>query len=155
LNLSEENKRLHERVDALTHLAHFDEVFWKNQSKAATVAKFQDRVQQVHRFFDKCYTGLKMIWKTMFPLNEIPPTLLTLMSKFSNAKKVRKLVRCQLLVGAESAFAFVLSQHPSLDLMAIANADGNVSQFYHAMKALACPSRNSIKITLMMFVLRL
>ena len=56
------------------------------------------------------------------------------MSKFSNAKKVRKLVRCQLLAGAESAFAFVLSQHPSLDLMAIANADGDVSRFYTSVK---------------------
>jgi hypothetical protein len=134
LNLSEENKRVHERVDALTNLEYFDEVFWKNQSKAATITKFQDRVQQVHRFFDKCYTGLKMIWKTIFPLNEIPPTLLTLMSKFSNAKKVRKLVRCQLLAGAESSFAFVLSKHPSLDLMAIANVDGDVSRFYPAVK---------------------
>jgi hypothetical protein len=93
LNLSEENKRVHELVDALTTLAHFDKVFWKNQSKAATDAKFQDQVQQVHRFFDKCYTGLRMIWKMMFPFNEVPPTLLTLMSKFSNTKKVRKLVR--------------------------------------------------------------
>jgi hypothetical protein len=134
LNLSEENKRVHERVNALTSLAHFDGVFRKNQSKAATVAKFQDRVQQVHRFFDKCYTGLKMIWKMMFPLNETPPTLLTLMSKFSNAKKVRKLIRAQLLAGAESAFAFVLSKHLSLNLMAIANADGDVSQFYPAVK---------------------
>jgi hypothetical protein len=134
LNLSEENKRVHERVDALTSLAHFYEVFWKNQSKAATVAKFQDRVQQVHRFFDKCYTGLRMIWKTMFPLNEVPPTLLTLMSKFSNAKKVRKLICSQLLVGAETAFAFVLSNYPSLNLMAIANADGDVSRFYPSVK---------------------
>jgi hypothetical protein len=51
LNLSKENNRVHERVDALINLAYFYEVFWKNQSKAATVAKFQDRVHQVHRFF--------------------------------------------------------------------------------------------------------
>nr|XP_051230264.1 uncharacterized protein LOC127348217 [Lolium perenne] len=40
LNLSEDKKRVHERVDSLISLARFDEVFWKNQSKAATVAKF-------------------------------------------------------------------------------------------------------------------
>jgi hypothetical protein len=51
LNLSEENNRVHECVDALIYLARFDKVFWKNQSKVATVAKFQDRVQQVHHFF--------------------------------------------------------------------------------------------------------
>ena len=128
---------MHKRVDALTSLAHFDEVFWKNQSKVVTVAKFQDRVQQVHRFFTKCHTVLRITWKVMFPLDAVPPTLLALMSEFSNAKKVHKLVRSQLLAGAETAFAFVLSKHPSLNLMAIANADGDVSQFYPAVKILA------------------
>jgi hypothetical protein len=47
---------------------------------------------------------------------------------------VRELVHNQLLAGAKSAFAFVLSQHPSLDLMAIANADSHVSKFYPAVK---------------------
>ena len=130
LNLSEENQRVHERVNALTHLASLDEVFWRNQSKASTVAKFQDRVQQVHRFVTKCYTGLRVIWKIMFPLNEVPPTLLTLMSKFSNVKKIRGLIRAQLIAGAKSAFALVLSKHPSADLMAIANSDGNVGHIF-------------------------
>ncbi|KAM0831672.1 hypothetical protein ACQ4PT_065381 [Festuca glaucescens] len=48
LNLSEENKRVHERVEALMSLSQFNEVFWSSKSKAATIAKFQDRVQQVH-----------------------------------------------------------------------------------------------------------
>jgi hypothetical protein len=134
LNLSEENNRVHERVDALSNLAPFDEVFWKNQSKAATIAKFQDRVHQVHRFFDKCYTGLKMIWKTMFRLNEVPPTLLNLMSKFSNAKKVQSHIRAQPIARAETAFALVLSKHPSANLMAIANADGNVGHLFAQAK---------------------
>jgi hypothetical protein len=70
----------------------------------------------------------------MFPLNQIPPTLLTLMSKFSNAKKVRKVVCCQLLAGVESALAFVLLKHPSLDLEAIARINGEISQFIPLMK---------------------
>jgi hypothetical protein len=134
LNLSKENKRVLERIDALTNLSQFNEVFWTDKSKTATIAKFQDQVQQVCRFFDKCHAGLKMIWKTMFPLNRVLPTLLALISNFKNAKRVRKLVRCHLLAGAESAFAFVLSQHPSLDLIAIAQADGNISQFFPAVK---------------------
>jgi hypothetical protein len=134
LNLSEEDKRVHGRVNALTSLSQFEEVFWTSQPKAVIVAKFQDRVHQVHRFFHKCYKGLRMIWKTMFPLNSVPPTLLTLMSKFSNAEKVRKLVRFQLLAGAESAFAFVLYHHPSLDLETIAQAAVNVGQYFSAVK---------------------
>jgi hypothetical protein len=56
------------------------------------------------------------------------------MSKFCNAEKVRRLFRFQLLVGAESDFAFLLSQHPSLDLEAIAHADGDVGQYFPAVK---------------------
>lgn len=75
-----------------------------------------------------------MIWKTMFPFDSIPPTLLTLMSKFSNAEKVRTLVRSQLLAGAETAFAFVLYQHPSLDLESIAKVDVDINQYFPAAR---------------------
>jgi hypothetical protein len=118
----------------LTDLSQAHGVFWTNKSKAAIIAKFQDRVQQVHRFFDKCQAGLKMIWKTMFPLNPAPQTLLALMSNFRNAARVRTLVRSQLLVGVETAFAFVLAQHPSLNLEPIAKADADVNQYFPIIK---------------------
>jgi hypothetical protein len=70
----------------------------------------------------------------MFPLNEVPPTLLTLMSKFSNVKKIQSHVRDQLIVGAEIVFALVLSRHPTRNLMAIANADGNIGHYFAKAK---------------------
>jgi hypothetical protein len=66
----------------------------------------------------------------MFPLNEVPPMLLTLMSKFSDAKKIQSHIRAQLITGAKTAFALVLSKHPSANLMAIENADGNVGHLF-------------------------
>jgi hypothetical protein len=102
----------------------------KNQSKASTVAKFQDQVQQVHRFFDKCYKVLRIIWKTMFPLNGVPPTLLTLMSEFGNIMKIRRLIRSQVIAGAQSAFALLLAKHPTIDLMAVVNAEGDVNHLF-------------------------
>ncbi|KAM0856774.1 hypothetical protein ACQ4PT_048851 [Festuca glaucescens] len=77
---------------------------------------------------------LRMIWKAMFPLDPVLPTLLALMSNFRNAERVRALVRSQLLAGAETALAFVLSQHPLLNLEAIAKSDGNVSQYFPAVR---------------------
>ncbi|KAK1665740.1 hypothetical protein QYE76_053899 [Lolium multiflorum] len=82
LNRAEESKRVHERVNALIELSSAEEIFWREHSKASTVAQFQDRVQQVHHFFDKCYKAMRVVWKTMFPLNAVPPTLLALMSEF-------------------------------------------------------------------------
>jgi hypothetical protein len=122
-NLSEENKRVHEHVEVLIDLSQPHGIFRTNKSKAPVVAKFQDRVQQVHRFFDKCRAGLAMIWNTIFLLNPAPPTPLTLISNFRNAARVRALVRSQLLAGPEIALAFVLAQHPSLELELINKAD--------------------------------
>ncbi|KAK1642078.1 hypothetical protein QYE76_059883 [Lolium multiflorum] len=130
LNRAEENKRIHERVHALTQLSSAEEIFWREHSKASAVALFQDRVQQVHHFFDKCYKAMRVVWKTMFPLNAIPPTLLTLMSEFGNAKKIRDLVRAQVFAGARFALALVLARYPSANLLAIANAVGDLDTLY-------------------------
>jgi hypothetical protein len=105
-------------------------VFWREQGKASTVARFQDRVQQVHRFFDKVYKALRVIWKTMFPLNAVPPTLLTLMSEFSNAKKVRDLVHAQVFAGAEFTLSLVLARYPSANILSIAKATGSLELLY-------------------------
>ncbi|KAK1604700.1 hypothetical protein QYE76_028373 [Lolium multiflorum] len=67
LNRAEENKRIHERVNALTQLSSAEEIFWREHSKASAVAQFQDRVQQVHHFFDKCYKALRET-KRGFPI---------------------------------------------------------------------------------------
>jgi uncharacterized membrane protein len=49
-NLSEENKRVHDRVAALTDLSQYEDVFCTDKRKVVIAAKFQDRVHQVHRF---------------------------------------------------------------------------------------------------------
>ncbi|KAK1650906.1 hypothetical protein QYE76_068711 [Lolium multiflorum] len=130
LNHAEENKRIHERVHALTQLSSSEEIFWREHSKASAVVKFQDRVQQVHQFFDKCYKAMRVVWKTMFPLNAVPPTLLTLMSEFGSAKKVRELVRSQVFAGAKCTLALVLACYPSACLLSIANATGDLEELY-------------------------
>ncbi|KAK1631150.1 hypothetical protein QYE76_005465 [Lolium multiflorum] len=89
-----------------------------------------DRVQQVHHFFDKCYKAMRVVWKTMFPLNAVPPTLLALMSEFGNAKKIRDLVRAQVFAGARFTLALVLARYPSAGLLSIANATGDLEALY-------------------------
>jgi hypothetical protein len=40
------------------------------------------------------------------------------------------LVRLQLIAGAQSAFALLLSKHPAIDLIAVANAEGDVDHLF-------------------------
>ncbi|KAK1566162.1 hypothetical protein QYE76_027013 [Lolium multiflorum] len=130
LNRAEENKRIYERVHALTQLSSAEEIFWREHSKASAVAQFQDRVQQVHHFFDKCYKAMRVVWKTMFRLNAVPPTLLALMSEFGSAKKIRDLVRAQVFAGARFTLALVLARYPSAGLLSIANVTGDLEALY-------------------------
>ncbi|KAK1604071.1 hypothetical protein QYE76_027744 [Lolium multiflorum] len=102
LNRAEESKRIHERVHALTQLSSAEEIFWREHSKASAVAQFQDRVHQVHHFFDKCYKALR----------------------------IRDLVRAQVFAGARFTLALVLARYPSADLLTIANAVGDLETLY-------------------------
>ena len=64
-----------------------------------------------------------MVYRTMFPLNPQLSTLPQLFEKFRNSAEVRKLVRSQLVAGAEIALAFVYDAFPSLDLTYIVTRD--------------------------------
>jgi hypothetical protein len=88
---------------------------WANRSTAATVARFEYRVEKVHYYFDKFDAHLTMVWKTMFPLDPPPSTLSALMNRFKNPSRIQALVCKELLAGAELAFASVLAYYPILD----------------------------------------
>jgi hypothetical protein len=47
-NALEENKRVHDKIEAMTDLSHPKSSVWRNRSKAATVAKVEYRVEKVH-----------------------------------------------------------------------------------------------------------
>ncbi|KAM0924759.1 hypothetical protein ACQ4PT_004690 [Festuca glaucescens] len=129
-NALEENKRVHDTIEAMTDLSQPKSSIWAYRSKAATVAKFEYRVEKVHYYFDKCHAHLTMVWKTMFPLDPAPLTLLALMTRFKNPATIQALVRKELLAGAELAFAFVLACYPTLDLESIAKANVELDQYY-------------------------
>jgi hypothetical protein len=97
-----------------------------------------------HGFFDKCHANLAMVWKTMFPLDPVPSTLLALMTRLKNPVRVQALIGKELLAGAELAFAFMLARYLTLDLELIAKADVELHQYYPVAR---CPA--SIIVTRM------
>ena len=118
-------------MNALTDLSQPHTVFWSDKSTAAVVVQFQDRVEQVRSFFERCHASLAMVYGTMLPLNPQPETLLALMAKFRTPAEVRLLVRNQLIAEAETAFGFVQAWYPTLNLLLIANeSPENLAQYY-------------------------
>ena len=127
---AEENKRIHEEVEAMTDDAHPKHDLWLHRPKAVVMAKFKYRVEKVHHYFDKFHAHLTMVWNTLFPLDQAPETLSGLFTRFKSPERIRQLVRKELLAGAELAFASILACHPSLDLRAVANTERDLGQYY-------------------------
>ncbi|KAK1668933.1 hypothetical protein QYE76_057092 [Lolium multiflorum] len=131
---AEENKKIHEEVEAMTDVAHPNHGLWLHRPKAVVMAKFKYRVGKAHYYFDKFHAHLTMVWNTLFPLDQAPETLSALFTRFKSPERIRQLVRKELLAGAELAFASILACHPSLDLGAVANTERSLGQYYDAAR---------------------
>ncbi|KAK1680764.1 hypothetical protein QYE76_041612 [Lolium multiflorum] len=131
---AEENKKIHEEVEAMTDVAHPNHGLWLHRPKAVVMAKFKYRVGKAHYYFDKFHAHLTMVWNTLFPLDQAPETLSALFTRFKSPERIRQLVRKELLAGAELAFASILACHPSLDLGAVANTEKSLGQYYDAAR---------------------
>ncbi|KAK1642713.1 hypothetical protein QYE76_060518 [Lolium multiflorum] len=133
-DVAEENKKIHEEVEAMTDVAHPNHGLWLHRPKAVVMAKFKYRVGKAHYYFDKFHAHLTMVWNTLFPLDQAPETLSALFTRFKSPERIRLLVRKELLAGAELAFASILVCHPSLDLGAVANTERSLGQYYDAAR---------------------
>ncbi|KAK1683345.1 hypothetical protein QYE76_044193 [Lolium multiflorum] len=133
-DVAEENKKIHEEVEAMTDVAHPNHGLWLHRPKAVVMAKFKYRVGKAHYYFDKFHAHLTMVWNTLFPLDQAPETLSALFTRFKSPERIRQLVRKELLAGAELAFASILACHPSLDLGAVANTERSLGQYYDAAR---------------------
>ena len=127
---AEEDRRIHEEVEAMTDVAHPTHDLWLHRPKTVIMAKFKYRVMKAHYYFDKYYALLTMVWHTLFPLDQAPETLSGLFTRFKSPERIRLLVRKELLAGAELAFASILACHPTLDLGTVANTERDLSQYY-------------------------
>ena len=72
-----------------------------------------------------------MVYKAMFPLNPQPKSLIALMVKFNNPVEVKKLVRKQLIAGAQLALAVVQAAHPAINMELVARTNPtNLLDYY-------------------------
>ncbi|KAK1665143.1 hypothetical protein QYE76_053302 [Lolium multiflorum] len=90
---------------------------------AAIINKKSETAADVERY------ALTELHKATESLN-FPPTLLSLMSEFGNARKIRDLVRAQVFAGAKFTVALVLARYPSAGLLSIANVTGDLEALY-------------------------
>ncbi|KAK1669774.1 hypothetical protein QYE76_057933 [Lolium multiflorum] len=115
-----EGDRIQRMKDRITQM---EKDLRSTYSLAAIVNKKSEIAADVERY------ALTELHKATESLN-FPPTLLTLMSEFRNAKKIRDLVRAQVFAGARFTLALVLARYPSASLLSIANAMATLEVLY-------------------------
>jgi hypothetical protein len=74
------NRRVTAHLNAAqAHASSAADTIWADRSKAHILALFQDRVAQAGVLTESCRSTLAVIHKVMFPLNDQPDDLLSLL----------------------------------------------------------------------------
>jgi hypothetical protein len=101
---------------AQSHAKSIADNFWADGSKAMKLTILQDRVAQAGVLAETSRTALALVHEAMFPLNNQPEGLPTLLDRFENDDTVYRFVREYLRCGALVALYFVRVHYPEIDL---------------------------------------
>ena len=84
------------------------------------LAKLLDRFWHVAILLETYRLALAQVHRSLFPLNEQPQGLASLIERFRQGKAIKKFVWDQLIGGANVALTFVRTHYPNLDWKRIA-----------------------------------
>ena len=93
--------------------------FWSNKSKGSVLARMLDRTWRAALLLEGCRKTLWQINRVFFPHNEQPSGLVALLELFREGKALKKIVRAQLVGGANVALAYVRMHRPHLPLQKV------------------------------------
>jgi hypothetical protein len=101
---------------AQTHANSIADNFWADRSKAMKLTVLQDRIAQAGVLAETSHAVLALVHEVMFPLNDQPDGLPTLLGRFENGDAIYRFVREHLRCGALVALSFVRAHYPEVDL---------------------------------------
>jgi hypothetical protein len=101
---------------AQTHANSIADHFWADRSKAMKLTLLQDRIAQARVLAETSRSALALVHEAMFPLNNQPEGLPTLLDRFENGNAVYSSVREHLRCRAVVALSFVRARYPEIDL---------------------------------------
>jgi hypothetical protein len=101
---------------AQAHANSIADNFWADRSKAMKLTTLQDRIAQAGVLAEMSRASLVLVHEAMFPLNNQPDGLPTLLDQFENGDAVYRFVHEHLHCGALVALSFVRAHYPEVDL---------------------------------------
>jgi hypothetical protein len=101
---------------AQTHANLIADNFWADRSKAMKLTILQDWIAQAGVLAKTSRAALALVHEAMFPLNNQPDGLPTLLDHFENGDAIYRFVREHLRCGALVALSFVRVRYPEVDM---------------------------------------
>jgi hypothetical protein len=101
---------------AQTHANSVADNFWANRSKATKLTILQDRISQAGALAKTSCAALVLIHKAMFPLNDQPDGLPSLLNRFENGEAIYHFIHEHLRCGALVTLSFVRAHYPEVDM---------------------------------------
>ena len=100
-----EETRVEERLDmAVVGTASGSQYFWSDRPKARVLATLLDHAWRSVLLLEFCRSTLAKVHRTMFPHNEQPQGIPALLTRFRDGKAIQKMLRAELVGGANIAY---------------------------------------------------
>jgi hypothetical protein len=90
--------------------------FWADRSKALKLTILQDRISQAGALAETSHAALALVHEAMFPLNDQPDGLSSLLNHFENSEAIYRFIWEHLWCGALVALSFVRAHYPEVDM---------------------------------------
>jgi hypothetical protein len=101
---------------ARSHANSIADNFWADRSKAMNLTILQDRISQAGALAETSHAALVLMHKAMFPLNDQPDGIPSLLNRFKNGEAIYRFIREHLRCGALLALSFVRAHYPEVDM---------------------------------------
>jgi hypothetical protein len=145
LHPADENRRVAERIAALEKVSKDASSLWADPRRRSDVVLLQDRAQHIGKAVDGCRKSLTTMYSVMRPRNPPSGSFKQLLDVFRTSQQIHRLIKLNLVVGANFALGWIRKWHPRLNYssMSLSFPQGGVRLQVH-MDAMLQPARRII-----------
>jgi hypothetical protein len=140
-----EARRVSEWIAALERSSGGVETFWSDPRCRSAIVLLQDHPQHIREAIDGCQKALTTMHSVMLPCNPLPRTFPQLLAIFRSTQRIHRLIKLNLVAGANFALDWTRKWHPRLNFisMSLSLPSGGAQLRVH-MDATLQPARRLI-----------
>jgi hypothetical protein len=143
LDFVAEDRRVTEQNAALEKISAGVETLWSDPRRQSAIVLLQDHAQHIGESVDGCRRALITMHSVMLPRNPLPGSFPLLLDTFRSSQCIHRLIKLNLVVGANFALGWIRKWHPRLNYssMSLSLAPGGSSLRVHIENTLLSARR--------------